>query len=72
MEGTKNKTKKGRQVACLFFYGVILKCPLTIESEMCNCERFDGWGWGWGWSWGEAGRVLGRLCCLRKNNLIDT
>ena len=33
----KNKTRKGRKAACLF-YGVTLKCLLTIESEMCSCE----------------------------------
>ena len=42
MERTKNKTRKSRQVG--FFYGGILKCPLTIGSEMCSCERFGGWG----------------------------
>ena len=56
MEGTKNKKRKDREVSCLF-YGGILKCQLTIESEMCSCERFDGWGWDWGWGWvlGGAG-----------------
>ena len=65
----RTKQGKGDKYLVFFFYGGILKCPLTIESEMRSCARFDGWGWGWR---GGAGRGWGRLCCLRKNNLIDT
>lgn len=55
----KNKTRRGRKVACLF-YGVTLKCLLTIESEMCSCESLMVGVWGGGGGAGVGCAVFER------------